>query len=86
VGVWDLKTRRLLDQVRLHGFVSHLLIEDNKLYAATNNGDHVVFDLRALVVDRCTLLREVWREVPMVWKDGKPVTEKPPENHPCRPQ
>jgi WD40 repeat protein len=83
VGIWDLETRRLLDQVRLHGSVSHLLIEEDKLYAATSIGNHAVVDLKVLVVDRCTLLREVWRKVPMVWEGGKPVPRKPPDNHPC---
>jgi hypothetical protein len=78
VGIWDLETRRLLDQVRIHGGVSRLLVKDNRLYAATSNGNHTVLDLTALAVDRCTLLREVWRKIPVVWKNGRGVVQNPP--------
>jgi hypothetical protein len=84
VGIWDLDTGTLLDQVQLHGPAVHLLLEDGKLHAATELGHHVTQDLSALTKRYCKLLRQVWRQVPVVWERGAPRLRPPPPGHRCR--
>ena len=43
------------------------------LYAATELGDHLAWELRVFSVPHCELLREVARDVPVVWEGGRPV-------------
>jgi len=46
-------------------------------------GQHLVWDLDVLYAERCALLREVWKSVPVVWKDGQAVAKPPPAGHAC---
>jgi WD40 repeat protein/serine/threonine protein kinase len=84
--IWDLNTGTHLAQARLHGPVIHLLLKDRKLYAATELGGHLVWDLSVMYMDRCDVLRQLWKTVSVVWEGGKPVNRPPPENHPCQSQ
>jgi WD40 repeat protein len=83
VGLWDLADGKRLGHTTLHGPVSHLLLEGSALYAATELGRSVRWDLGSFLRDRCDLLRELWDRVPIVWADGRAVLEMPPPNHPC---
>jgi len=83
IGIWSLETGTRLAQRRLHGAALHLLLKRDKLYAATDLGEHLVWDLSPLTIERCELLRQVWRKVPMVWDRGQPVVRPPPGDHPC---
>jgi len=84
LGIWNLRSGRRLVHERLHGPVSHLLLkEGRKLYAATELGRHLVWDLGVLRADRCAVLREVWAGVPVVWEGGRPVQRAPPAGHDC---
>ncbi len=83
LGLWDRRDGKRLDHSRLHGPVSHLLLREQHLYAATELGDHAVLDLEAFYADRCALLRQVWDEVPVVWEQGLPVERAPAADHEC---
>ena len=83
VGIWGVRDGKLLAEGRVHGLIEHLLLENNKVYAASSLGQHLVWDLNVLYADRCTLLRQVWQRVPVVWRDGRAVAAKPPAKHPC---
>ncbi len=83
IGIWNLKTGRNLVQSRLHGPVVHLVAERGRIYAATELGDHLVWDLRVLQMSYCELLRKIWKRVPVVWEGGLPVLKAPPLTHPC---
>ena len=83
LGMWQLKNGKRLDHARLHGPVVHLLVKDQKLYAATELGDHLVRDLSPLYKDRCALMDDVWKRVPVVWSSGAAVKQAPPTDHPC---
>lgn len=83
LGIWDLATGNRLFHATLRGSVAHLLIQDNRLYAATDVGAHVVWDLGLLVRPYCQVLREVWRNVPVVWEGGLPLLRAPPADHRC---
>ena len=72
-----------LDHVQLHGAVVHLVIRDNKLFAATERGDHEVLDLASFNMAYCDLLRSVWRKAPVVWEGGLPVLRSIPTSHKC---
>jgi WD40 repeat protein len=85
VGLWNVRDRQLLISAQLHGPIAHLLIENNKLYAASSLGHHLVWDLRSFYADRCALLRDMWKQVPVVWRNGHAVAQSPPTHANCRP-
>jgi WD40 repeat protein len=85
LGMWSGRDGTPLDRTLLHGPIVHLKVEGQKLYAATELGRSLVRDLSVFHLDRCALLSEVWREVPVVWQQGRAVQQAPPAGHRCRP-
>jgi hypothetical protein len=83
VGIWDLSNGARLIYDHLHGPVVHLHMEANRLHAATALGDFITHDLDAFTKGYCSLMREVWREVDVVWERSLPVARKPPQDHAC---
>ncbi len=83
VGIWNQSDGTRLAHAQLHGPVVHLLLENGKLYAATELGGHLVWDLSAFYRDYCELLREVWQQVPVIWYEGHPTARPPPADHRC---
>ena len=83
LGIWSLETGARLADARLHGPVVHLRLEQGRIYAATELGDHLVWDLGIFHRDYCALLREVWQGVPVVWESGLPVVRERPPRHRC---
>ncbi|RLB62390.1 MAG: hypothetical protein DRI90_09170, partial [Deltaproteobacteria bacterium] len=84
LGIWSQVDGARLVDARLHGRVVHLLHADGRLFAATDLGGHLAWDMRAFHQDDCELLRDVWRSVPIVWEHGRPVLREPPRDHRCR--
>ncbi len=84
VGIWSLADGSRLTRARLHGAITHLLLEDGKLYVASELGDHLVWDLSQLRRDYCELMEEIWERVPVVWTEGHATVRPPPETHRCR--
>ncbi len=82
-GLWSLKTGAPLDFGYLRGPVTHLERLHQRIYAATDTGDHLSIDLAAFHVGYCALLREVWAAVPVVWEGGRLVRRAPPQGHRC---
>lgn len=83
VGLWNRDDGKQLERTRVHGPVTHLLVQDERLYAATDLGQHMSWDLSLFSADRCALLRELWQRVPVVWEGGQPVAREPPAGHGC---
>jgi WD40 repeat protein len=83
VGIWDIQDGALLDHAWLNGSVKHMMLHDQKLYAATDLGDHLALDLGVFYAEYCDLLRKIWKKVPVVWEGGRPVERKPPDDHQC---
>ncbi|MBM4377083.1 MAG: hypothetical protein FJ095_18535, partial [Deltaproteobacteria bacterium] len=73
VSLWAGDDVRRLERARLHGPVTDLLLVRGSLFAATQRGDGLAWDLRALERPRCELLREVRQAVPVLWRDGRAV-------------
>ena len=84
VGLWSLATGRRLRHDRLHGPVTRLLLRDHKLYATTELGAHLAWDLAVLQLDYCELMRRVWRDVPVIWRGSMAARAAPPAGHRCR--
>jgi len=84
VGIWSVRTGRRLYQTRLHGPVVHLLRQGHRLHAATDLGHHLTWDLGLLRRDYCTMLRQVWGQVPVVWEQGRAVLRSTPVGHKCK--
>jgi len=83
LGIWNFKTGLRLYLSRLHGPVRHLQIRKGTLYAASELGDKLVFDLSAFQKKYCDLVRDVWQKVPVVWESGSPTLRSAPDNHQC---
>jgi hypothetical protein len=84
VGIWMLSNGQRLDHAKLHGPVVHLRRDRDRLYVATELGDHLTLDLSVFQAGYCERLRAVWRQVPVLWQDGQPVRREPPADHECR--
>jgi hypothetical protein len=84
VGVRSFADGARLERARLHGPVAHLALAGGILAAVSELGDRVVVDLSVFGRGRCSVLRDVWRRVPVVWEAGRPVIRPPPTSgHPC---
>jgi len=83
LALYSWRDGKQLATARIHGSIEHLLLEQPKLYAASSLGQHLVWDLSVLYAQRCVLLHEVWKSVPVVWREGRAVREPPPVDHPC---
>jgi WD40 repeat protein/serine/threonine protein kinase len=86
IGLWSLHSGRKLLSARLQGSVEHLLVTDGVVYAASELGDHTIMDVRSLRRPACSLLRDVWAQVPVVWDRGYARRQGPPADHRCRPE
>jgi WD40 repeat protein len=83
VGGWSLLDGRRLESARIYGEVRHFRVAGPRLYAASDVGDFISFDLRPFERDYCTFLRTVWQDVPVVWELGGPVVRPAPTSHRC---
>jgi len=84
VGLWSLHNGTLLGRRRMHGAVNHLFHRAGRVYAATDLGGHLTLDLRLFDQPRCVLLRKIWQQVPVLWRDGLPERATPSPHHPCQ--
>ena len=84
VAMLALDDGAILERGSLHGAAVHLLVQKGRLLAASDLGDSLTWSLDAYSRDPCLLLDEIWRQVPMVWEQGRPLPRPPPEGHPCR--
>ena len=85
VGLWNPEDGRRLVHQTLHGRVNHIVLEEQKLFAATDLGSALSWDLSAMYQSPCELLAQVWSRVPVVWLKGAPVAVAPPARHACLP-
>jgi len=83
LGMWDQGSGSRLASAHLHGPVVHLLLEAGQLYAATELGGDLRWELGPLHRDYCQLMREIWRRVPIVWSSGHAQRAAAPSQHPC---
>jgi hypothetical protein len=83
VGVWSLRHGTRLAHARLHGAVVHLVMRGQRLYAASELGQHLILDLRPFFTPYCTLLRQVWRRVAVTWEGGRARLRPPRAGHRC---
>jgi hypothetical protein len=82
-GLWSLRTGARLYLGRLHGAIHHLLLERKTLYAVSDLGHVAVVDLSVFHRDYCEIMREIWADIPIVWKRGRAVRRAVPRDHAC---
>jgi len=82
-GIWSLNDGQRLYASRLHGAVLHGLVENQRLYLASELGDYRAFDFSTFYQDYCQVMNEVWKAVPITWKNGRPQAQPIPSSHPC---
>ncbi len=85
LGVWSATTGERLLSVWLHGPATGLQLRGHRLVALTAVGRIGVWDLETFAKPHCELLREVWRDVPVVWDGGHLVLRAPSRDHRCSP-
>jgi WD40 repeat protein len=83
-GLWGKHDGARLHHGRLHGPVSHLVRQGSTLIVASELGAHTTVDLSLFDESFCGVLESVWQDVPVVWRDGRPVLQPRPQDHPCR--
>ncbi len=83
LGLWDLDSGVRLDAARLHGRPSHLAMFGGYLYAVSDLGDNLKWDLRIFQNTYCEMLQKIWNEVPVVWEKGRPIKKAPDAHHVC---
>ncbi len=85
VTLIDRESGAVLRNEPLTGRVLHLAIEAGRLYAATDLGASLVWDLSDLDRNYCELLNEVWQRIPVVWDQRRAKRRSPPKSHACLP-
>ena len=83
LGLWNTSSGTRLASASLHGPVEHVVLAKDKLYAASTLGQYLVWDMSTFRRDYCSLLREVWQQVPVAWRGGRPMLQTPPATHRC---
>lgn len=84
LGLWDLVSGTRFAADRVGGKMEYLVMVDDVLYAATDLGNIIQWDMKYFSQDYCDLLKEVWREVPVVWAAAEGLrAEVPPSSHIC---
>jgi len=58
-------------------------MDRERLYAASDLGRQLVWDLSAFHKDYCALMRQLWDEVPVVWQSGQTLERPAPAGHRC---
>jgi len=84
VGLWNLGDGTRLASERLHGSVAYLKVSGERLYAASDLGQHLSWDLSTFGRDYCTLMHEVWSSVPVVWSAGRATAKGQGGTHRCK--
>ena len=82
VGLWTTNNGTRIQSAKLHGAITHMLLRGGRLYVATELGDHAAIDLSVFSMEYCSLLRQIWKQVPVLWHDGLPVRRRP-TGHRC---
>jgi WD40 repeat protein/serine/threonine protein kinase len=82
LGVFSLDNGARLIRAALHGPIV-ALSSDGGVFEATSEVGQRLAPIDVLSRDYCALLRQLWAEVPVVWRDGLPVVLAPPGGHRC---
>jgi len=83
VGLWALGDGILVRTQRLHGKIRYMTLRNQTIYAVTDLGDYLRWPVESFYREPCTVIRNMWNEVPVVWKSGRATRQTPPVNHPC---
>jgi len=83
LGLWNLNDGSQLGHGRLHGPVVHLLLEQRHLFAASELGGQLSWDLSPFFLADCALAKQVASHVGVAWEHGRPVKVPYPDHHPC---
>ncbi len=84
-GLWSWPGGNLLLSRRLHGPVTAALRSGPVLHVATSLGQHDSLDLAVFERPHCQQMRQIWRQVPVGWSQGRPVRRTAPPKHHCLP-
>jgi hypothetical protein len=85
-GTATLASTRPLQPLRsraLHGAPVAARLVDSTLHVLSELGDRSEFHLGAVLGDRCSALRQLWRASSVLWRDGQIVHEEPAAGHRC---
>jgi WD40 repeat protein len=86
LGFWSTQSGTPLLKQWLHGPIKDVRVDGGQLVALSELGDYLVLDLSVFQEDYCALLRRIWREVPVIWSQGRARREPLPLGHRCAEQ
>jgi hypothetical protein len=82
-GVWSSSSGIRLERGAVVGAVRFLAVDDELVLVSSEVGSTAALDLSLLTADYCELLKEVWSQVPVLWRDQAVLQATPEPNHPC---
>ena len=82
-GVWSRDTGQRIISTRLHGAITDIDFTEKDLIALSELGDVLKWDVKVLSAHQCDVLKGMWKDVAVVWKDGEPRVEPPISSHRC---
>lgn len=82
LGIWSLDNGARLARAQLHGAIARLASDGGIVSAASELGQELP-PIDVLARDYCALMRQIWAEVPVVWREGLPTVVAPPRGHRC---
>ena len=83
VGIWSRRTGQRIVSTRLHGAIHDIEFTDKDLIVLSELGDVLRWDVSALNAPGCDVLRSMWADVSVVWRDGQAQIQAPPKAHAC---
>ncbi|MFH0903500.1 MAG: protein kinase [Pseudomonadota bacterium] len=83
IVLWTIADGAVLESAKLHGPIQHLLYTGDRMIAASEVGQYLVWDLSALNQGYCELMRQIWQSIPVVWEKGLPVSRRSIPDHRC---
>ncbi len=83
LGIWHIKTGKLLHGIQVHGAVKYMEMQNGSLIVISELGDFIVWDISVFGADYCDILGKIWEAVPVVWDEGQSLLRPPPTGHFC---
>ncbi|MBU1382973.1 hypothetical protein KKD49_19280, partial [Myxococcota bacterium] len=82
-GLWNIENGKRLYSDRIHGIIVKQIYSSGFLHIYTDTGFFVRLDLRVLEGDRCSLLCDIWKRIPVIRRNLDFEITPPDKTHSC---
>jgi hypothetical protein len=83
VALYNENNDQILLQFPLHGGAKYVFQSKDWLYLISELGEIRKVDIRPFKLSYCDLMRELWKYIPVTWKEGDVMYQKIPSCHRC---